>query len=305
MTLQIDAFLADYQHVYAEGTYTTLSRQLRKIDRQLSDLRASGAIISADYSDMTAEDVKTYGIYLRNRALSQSAIVRDLGALRKMCNYCGCPAVDRARAQYPLIFYAPGKSRLPPLSYEDYAKLMATLSDIERPYPLLRAAASVAVAVGAGLRPVEVAGLRACDISLSKGLLTVYTVKGGLTYGKPRTAPIRPEIRPVLARYMAQRAQAPLTVARSEYLFCNPTSGGPLASNTFRVGKSQIESLAGLTFDYRMLRRTYAQLALDEGAQVASVSLVLGHTNTRTTEDAYGRIRPDMAIADITRRWSI
>ena len=54
-----------------------------------------------------------------------------------------------------------------------------------------------------------------------------------------------------------------------------------------------------------MLRRTYAQLALDEGAQVASVSLVLGHTNTRTTEDAYGRIRPDMAIADITRRWSI
>ncbi len=302
---QLDAFLADYRHVYAEGTYVTLSRQLRKIDRQLIDLRASGAILSSDYSDMTAEDIKTYGVYLRNKALSQSAIVRDLGALRKICNYCGCPAVDRARAQYPLIFYAPGKTRLPPLSYEDYDTLVATLLDIERPFPLLRAAASVAVAVGAGLRPVEVAGLRACDVSLSKGLLTVYTVKGGLTYGKPRTAPIRPELRPILARYMAQRAQAPLTVARSELVFCNPSSGGALASNTYRVGKSRIEGLVGFKFDFRTLRRTYAQLALDEGAQLASVSLVLGHTNTRTTENAYGRIRPDMAIADIVGRWSI
>jgi integrase len=302
---QLDAFLADYQHVYAEGTYTTLSRQLRKIDRQLGDLRASGAILSADYSDMTSEDVKTYGIYLRNKALSQSAIVRDLGALRKICSYCGCNAVDRARAQYPLIFYAPGKTRLPPLSNENYNTLIAALSSIQRPWALLRSAAAVAVSIGAGLRPVEVAGLRACDVSLSKGLLTVYIVKGGLTYGKPRTVPIRPEFRPIIARYMAQRAQAPPTISKSELMFCNPSSGGPLAANTFRVGKSHIEALTGIKFDFRQCRRTYAQLAIDEGAQVASVSLVLGHTNTRTTEDAYGRIRPDMAIADIVGRWSI
>jgi hypothetical protein len=33
MTLQIDAFLSDDRHVYAEGTYVTLTRQLRKIQR--------------------------------------------------------------------------------------------------------------------------------------------------------------------------------------------------------------------------------------------------------------------------------
>jgi ribosomal protein L19E len=37
------------------GTYVTLTRQLRKIQRELDALRESGAILSADYSELTRE----------------------------------------------------------------------------------------------------------------------------------------------------------------------------------------------------------------------------------------------------------
>ncbi len=300
---QLNAFLADYRYVYAPATYVTLSRQLRKINRELSVLKDAGVILTNDYQDMTPEDVKEYGVYLRNKGLSQSAIVRDLGGLKKLCNYFGNSAVDRARAQYPLLFFSPGKPRLPPLSHEEYETLITCISAVNNPFTTLRAAAIVGAAVGAGLRPVELVHLLADDVDVEKGLLTVHTVKGGLTYGQPRTAPIRPSVRPILSRYIAQRATAPPTIAQSKFFFCNPYDGGALASNTLRLGKSTIEKMSGVKFDFRKLRRTYAQLALDEGAGISSVSLVLGHTNTRTTEDAYGRLRPDMAVADVAYGW--
>ena len=49
------------------------------------------------------------------------------------------------------------------------------------PFHILRAGASVALALGAGLRPVEIQHLQANGLDLINGLVTVEIVKGGAT----------------------------------------------------------------------------------------------------------------------------
>jgi site-specific recombinase XerD len=304
MKSQIEAFLKDYTGVYAPSTLAGLTRRYNKMSRDFVELQKAGLILGSDFSDLSPEDVKNYGVSLRNRGLKQNAIIHELSALGSLSRYCGCNAYDLSKARYPLIFYTPNAHRLPPLKVPEIERLIIALDSLKGvPFHILRAGASVALALGAGLRPVEIQHLQANGLDLINGLVTVETVKGGATYGQARTVPIRRAVLPFLVQFMARRALAPPTVARSQYVICNPSDGLPLVSNTLRVDKARIEALAGVKFDYRKLRRTYAQLAIDEGANLASVSLVLGHATTKTTESTYGRMRPDVAIDDIISRW--
>lgn len=127
----------------------------------------------------------------------------------------------------------------------------------------------------------------------------VDVVKGGDTYGEPRTIPIIPPTIATISRFLAVRKKQPPTVSQSQYILANPQTGDTLSTNTLRKDKKQVEKLAGFNFDFRILRRTYAQILIDNGAPLSAVSVVMGHLSTLTTEQAYARIRPDSAIEQI------
>lgn len=46
---------------------------------------------------------------------------------------------------------------------------------------------------------------------------------------------------------------------------------------------------------------TFAQTCIDNGAKVESVSRLLGHSSTKTTEAYYGRIRNDKAMEEVAQ----
>lgn len=295
MICQYSAYLDAYAGVFADSTHKELNRRYRRLTQSLQ------AIGVDDYTRIDIEDVKTLALSLRDRKITPKAILHDLTSLGNLCTYFGSDAVDRARALYPALFYSPRMSRLPPLTNPDLTSILQACYSLTQSssYPDVRAGGSVALCFGAGLRTIELQHVRVDDIDLQARTLSIDVVKGGNSYGEPRTIPLIPSSIAVIKQFLAVRSKQPPTVAYSPHLLVNPTAGDVLSTNSLRSGKKRVESRAGIGFDFRILRRTYAQTLIDKGAPLSAVSVVMGHLSTLTTERAYARIRPDSAIAQI------
>lgn len=70
------------------------------------------------------------------------------------------------------------------------------------------------------------------------------------------------------------------------------------------VGEDQSEEDLGTRFDLRQCRRTFGQRYLDNGLDIESTSLLMGHASTKTTEGFYSRKRLDMAIENAIGTWN-
>ncbi len=295
MTRQYLAYLDRYAGVYADSTHKELNRRYARLTRTL---RALGV---DNYADVDTEHVKELALHLRRRDITAKAVLHDLASLGNLCEFYNNDAVNRARSLYPKLFYSPRSARLPPLKEHDLSAILRvchklTYSD---DYVDVRSARAVVICVGAGLRTIELQHVQTQDIDLTNRTIRVSVVKGGDTYGEPRTIPLIPSTIATIGRFLGIRAIQPPTVSKSQYALANPLTGDTLSTNSLREGKKRVEKLAGLDFDYRILRRTYAQILIDSGAPLSAVSVVMGHLSTLTTEQAYARIRPDSAITQI------
>lgn len=74
---------------------------------------------------------------------------------------------------------------------------------------------------------------------------------------------------------------------------------GYFSENKLLSLKNIVQHETGVKLDYRACRRTFGQTCLDMGTNVESVSLLLGHSSTRTTESHYCRRREDTAIREV------
>lgn len=291
---QARAYLSDYRGVYAETTFTEITRRLRRINEEITRLG-----LPADYSAITPEQIRIYAVFIRSKKISQKALAYDLSTLGKICVYYGNDCVDRAKAKYPLIFYVPPRSKLPPLTKEEVSELISKISTIKAPYRDVRAGAITMLVLGAGLRTIEARYAEVAKLNTHKWTLLLQRVKGSGTYGQSREIPILPSVRPYLSYFLSLRSHQPPTVAESRYIFPSTTDGLPLSSNTLRRDKDRLIKRIGIEYDYRKLRRTYGQILVDSGADIQAVSMVMGHASTRTTEAYYARLRADYALADI------
>lgn len=295
MTRQYHAYLDRYAGVYADSTHKELYRRYARLTRTLRELGVDNVV------NIDAETVKMLALITRERGITQKAVLHDLTTVGNLCAFYGNDAVDKARTQYPALFYAPRSSRLPPLNKKELNAVLHACHKLAQSedYVQVRSAGAVALCLGAGLRTIELRHVRVSGIDLNRRTVRVDVVKGGNTYGEPRTIPLIPSTIATIKRFLDKRITQPPTVSLSPYALVNPWRGTILSTNTLRKDKKHIEKLAGFEFDFRILRRTYAQILLDRNAPLSAVSVVMGHHSTVTTEQAYARIRPDSAIEQI------
>jgi site-specific recombinase XerD len=78
---------------------------------------------------------------------------------------------------------------------------------------------------------------------------------------------------------------------------------GRLSSNTLQKLKRLVEQETETKFDLRTCRRTYGQLSIDQGMPLESVSVLMGHNTTKTTEIYYCRKRQDTANREARETW--
>lgn len=293
---QADRYIKALDGTRAPSTMAELPRRYNRIIKDLERLHGRGLIRNLDFSTITHEEIKEYAVMIRRRNLSPKTVNHHLGYLSSICAYYGNLAVKRAKAVYPILFYRPKAQRMPPLSKAKYAQLAGVLAVPETSFKLARAKASVALALGAGLRPIEIQHLPPSALDFKDGTVHVDVTKGYGTYAHSRQAPILDPFVGAIHHYYLLRLLQPATVAQSRFLFPNPATGDPLHTNTLRVDKGLVEGMAGFAFDYRILRRTYAQLLFNSRIPAEAVSVVIGHSSVKTTHDAYGRMLNETAI---------
>ena len=67
--------------------------------------------------------------------------------------------------------------------------------------------------------------------------------------------------------------------------------------------KVYVEKEVGVKFDLRECRRTFGQRYLDKDIDIETVSVLMGHSSTKTTETFYGRRKNAKAIEKVEAMW--
>ena len=131
-------------------------------------------------------------------------------------------------------------------------------------------------------------------------------VKGEDSYGHPRSVPVHSEIRSIVLSYIILRQKYMLDNGfDSPFLFVSKSSATKgHSSNSVRNMKHLVENDLGLILEMRQLRRTFGQRLLDHGVPIESVSVLMGHSTTKTTEEFYARRRMIAAQKDMENLWN-
>jgi len=296
----VNEFMNVYKGIYSEGMYSELERRYPKISRQIQELRDNNMISTTNPRDFLPEDIREYAKYLRSRGLKPTSIGHDISSLNVLCKFCGNSSVETARIQYPLLFPRGNRSRLPITERPEFDRIVEDADKLtaDDDYRIIRAYAMSLFAFGTGSRTQELQFAELDNLSPDLMSIRFTHVKGMDTYGEPRTVPIRPEVRPILELYLKVRRPSD-----SGYIFPNQ-KGGYLSTNILTRERGLVVRGSGIVFDYRQCRRTYGQYLIDEGFTVDQVAVILGHSNSRTTEKSYGRPRDDRVMSDILTKWN-
>lgn len=169
------------------------------------------------------------------------------------------------------------------------------------------------IALHTGMREGEVCGLRWADIDLEGGAIRIDRAigvgpggayeKGAKTSRSRRTVPLDETLASKLGKYRIDykkrwvEARRLLGLPVTEYelgrafvigndeVFCNPAT----LSRSWKALTTAhgIRTMGGKYCGFHALRHTFASRTISDGADVASVSAVLGHSSTQQTLDTY------------------
>ena len=292
-------YIDSMRGVYSPSTIPGMERRYRRIERDLIHLKNKNRISTMSPAKFTYEDIRSLITYRLSEGVPSSDVARDITALRVLCQFTENAAVAaclRRYPQYKRLKYS-AKQRLPTLADADITHIWDTLGPVEdADYRRLRAYTLVLLSYYCGMRTKELRGLETSDVDLTNKLILIRHPKGEMTYGQQRTVPIHHDIVPLLRRWMGTIADGPLYPSKS-------SADGRLSTNTLRACKGLVEKETGKHFDFRKCRRSFGQSFIDNGLDIESVSVLMGHDSTRTTEKYYSRKRNDAAMAAAKTVW--
>jgi integrase/recombinase XerD len=161
------------------------------------------------------------------------------------------------------------------------AEVEALLAAPPRERPLgLRDVAMLEVLYATGLRVSELCGLRLSDLHLDAGYLRCRG-KGG----KERVVPLGGEADAALERWLADGRPAVARGRRAEVVFVN-ARGGPLSRQGFWKILRAHGRRAGIRkrLSPHVVRHSFATHLLENGADLRSLQIMLGHADISTTQ---------------------
>lgn len=298
-------FLSNMVGIYAPDTWNRRDRRFKRIARDLQKHFTEKKISTTSPLKMTVDDVRFHLAYRKNLGYSTSEYAHEVSSLIRLFDYCKNMSVRSCLVQYPLLKPASKNARLPAMSDEEYSTIVSMLTDvIGSSYDRVRAYAMTSLFLGCGLRNKE---LRMADVNhldTKKWIFDIVHVKGEASYGYERFVPVPPIFRPVVSEYLRMRKEH--NPRNSKALF-PPEQGSTdyLVSNSLRKILLKVTDETGVEFNPRKCRRTFGQVYLnmkiDNG--IETVSVLMGHATSKTTESFYARRKNDDAIVSAMNAW--
>jgi Site-specific recombinase XerD len=277
---------------YSVSSWDTIMRRYRRMERELIDLKEQKKISTLSPKNMTAEDVRQYLIYRKGLERSSSDMRHEISAIRNLFAHLENTAAELCMIRNPGLYPKGKPPRQPSMTDRVYRKILARSEEIgSEDWELTRAYALVLLSIKGGNRNKEIRLADVYDIDTRNWVFDIIHVKAEDTYGGPRQVPIHPDVRPILAKYLLLRKKwLNERSANFDALFPSLSSAdGYLSANSLRRIKAKVENDIGEKFDLRMCRRTFGQQYINAGVDIESVSVLMGHATTKTTEDYYCR----------------
>ncbi len=230
----------------------------------------------------TAEELRAFQLHLTKTGTTPPTMNATVTALRFFFKV----TLDRPETARFLVFVHEPRKLPRVLPAEDVLRLLEAA-----PNPKYKAALSVAY--GAGLRAMEVAGLKVADIDSQRMLIRVEQGKGR----KDRFAMLSPQLLDLLRDWYR--------IARPRiYLFPGRDKIGPMTTRQLNRICHIAAELAGLPkwISPHTLRHSFATHLLEQNIDVRIIQVLLGHakldTTARYTQVATNIIREVMSPLD-------
>ena len=243
------------------------------------DLRRLGEELEARRSDLLSIDVvglQEHLRRLREGGLSARSVARALASIRGFFAFLVADKQRKDNPTDPLI--APKTiNALPKVVSEEQVEGLLAAPDVTDPLGL-RDKAMIELLYASGLRVSELVGLVMMQLQLERGFLIVLG-KGS----KERVVPIGENAELWLKRYLAE-SRPKLAKGRHQVVFVN-ARGEPLGRQGFwKVLKEYGVNLGLPNLSPHMLRHSFATHLLENGADLRSVQMMLGHADISTTQ---------------------
>jgi integrase/recombinase XerD len=262
---------------------------LEAYNRDLADFSAHLAARKRTIATAQSEDVRAYLTGLAGRKFSPTSVARRLSAIRQLYRFL---YLEDHRADDPAGAIAgPKRGRPLPkiLSIAEVDRLLATArAKLDHagapPTERLRAArllCLIEVLYATGLRVSELVAL---PLGAGARDTRVLMVRG--KGGKERLVPLNDAAKRTMAEYLALRREAD-ELAKSPWLFPSFGESGHLTRQHFARELKALAQTAGLrpaALSPHVLRHAFASHLLQNGADLRSVQMLLGHADISTTQ---------------------
>ncbi len=229
-----------------------------------------------DINNLTKKTLDDYIMYLSNRLLATSTIIRMGTTIRSFYAYLNKSNLINVSLNG---FYLPKMDRLLPnvLSFEEVEALLDA-PDISKPYQA-RDKAMLETLYSSGLRVSELVNLEKGNINFTNAYLNI-TGKGN----KQRIVPLG-EFAMYYIKYYYDNFRRFNKGAKSKYLFLNK-DGQPLSRIYFykQIKKYAIQANISSEISPHTLRHSFATHLLENGANLKQVQQMLGHSKIETTQ---------------------
>lgn len=214
---------------------------------------------------LTQSDLRAWVRHLLDRGLSSQRLRQHFAAMKMLYGKTLARPHDVAFVSWPR-----DPDKLPDvLSVDEVEALLAALSK-----PIYRVFCTLLYATG--LRLGEALALETGDIQRERGVICVRKGKGA----KQRLVMLSPRLYAVLRAYWAQeRPPAP-------YLFSSKETGRPISRDAVRKAMRQAARAAGIEqrrITPHLLRHSFATHLLENGTDLRTIQVLLGHSNIITT----------------------
>ena len=213
---------------------------------------------------------------LKDAGRSDSSIARLISTIRSFFKFT---LTERLMKQDPTAYMETRKAwqTLPRFLTQDEVDKLLEQPDLDDDVGV-RDRAMIELLYASGLRASELVSLRLSDVELETGALSCFG-KGS----KQRRVPIGKTSIEFLRLYFNIR-QRSLNGKHSEILFIEP-NGKPISRQKFwKIIKGYGESAALGHVTPHMLRHSFATALIENGADLRSVQMMLGHSDINTTQ---------------------
>lgn len=257
----------------ADNTLKAYRRDLEKLIKWLSDNEITQSPIH-----ITTNTVRDY-IYELAKNVSARSQARALSSLKAFFNYL---MLEDYRKDNPLeLIESPKIGRKLPDTLST-SEIDALINSIDRSTPQgERNRAILETLYGCGLRVSELTTLKISDLFFDEGFIKV-TGKGD----KQRFVPIGDFTIKVINLYRNEiRCHMPIKPQHTDTLFLNRRGAGLTRAMIFHIIK-ELKIKAGITkkISPHTFRHSFATHLLENGADLRSIQMMLGHESITTTE---------------------